>query len=251
MRDRDTDRTLASDAAENLGLELRPGAPHYRAYVGPPVDYDLVAAMSLGLLATLGMRQQHQVLDIGCGSLRVGRLLIPYLNRGGYTGLEPNEWLVQDGIANEIGDDQVRIKQPSFVYAESAAGLIAEGRRYDFMLAQSIFSHTGPDLLERWLAEAAELLTPCGALVATFFPGDADTDRRGWIYPDCVSFKPATVDALASRHGLEFVPLDWRHPRQTWALLAKPGFDAGWYRNRALSWTACFDRINLAKQTLA
>jgi len=104
------DRTDADDAAESLGLALRPGASHYRAYVGPPVDYDLVAAMSLGLLTTLGLRQQHQVLDIGCGSLRIGRLLIPYLNRGGYTGLEPNEWLVHDGIANEIGNDQVRIE---------------------------------------------------------------------------------------------------------------------------------------------
>ena len=241
----------ASDASESLGLDLRPGASHYRAYVGPPMDYDLVAAMSLGLLTTLGLRQQHQVLDIGCGSLRVGRLLIPYLNRGGYTGLEPNEWLVHDGIANEVGEDQVRIKQPRFVFAGSAAGLIADGRRFDFMLAQSIFSHTGPDLLDQWLSEAAELLTPGGTLVATFIPGDADTDRLGWIYPECVSFKPSTVQALASRHGLDFVPLDWRHPRQTWALLAKPGFDAEWYRDRALSWTTCFERINLARQVTA
>jgi cyclopropane fatty-acyl-phospholipid synthase-like methyltransferase len=251
LSDRDIQLSPPKDASDNLGLDLRPGATHYRAYVGPPVDYDLVAAMSLGLLTTLGLRQQHQVLDIGCGSLRVGRLLIPYLNPGGYTGLEPNEWLVNDGIANEIGEDQIRIKQPTFVFAESAAGLIAEGRRYDFMLAQSIFSHTGPDLLDRWLAEAAQLLTASGALVATFIPGDADTDRRGWIYPDCVAFQSATIQAFGSRHGLDFVPLDWRHPRQTWALLAKPGFDAEWYRDRPLSWTTCFDRINQAKQTAA
>lgn len=251
MRDRDLDRTAANDAPESLGLELRPGASHYRAYVGPPVDYDLVAAMSLGLLTTLGLRQHHQVLDIGCGSLRVGRLLMPYLNRGGYTGLEPNEWLVHEGIANEIGEDQVRIKQPSFVFAESAAGLIAQGRRYDFMLAQSIFSHTGLDLLDQWLAEAGQLLTPTGALVATFIPGEVDTDRRGWIYPDCVAFDPKTIASLASRHGLDFVPVDWRHPRQTWALLAKPGFDARWYGDRALSWSSCFDRINQARQTVA
>src|SRR6476469_2956387 len=147
---------MASNDQEDLGLGLKPGDPQYRAYVGPPEDYDLISAMSFNLLTHLGLRQHHQVLDIGCGSLRVGRLLIPYLNRGGYTGLEPNEWLVHDGIANEVGEDQVRIKQPNFVFAETAAGLIAEGRRYDFMLAQSIFSHTGPDLLDRWLAEAAE-----------------------------------------------------------------------------------------------
>ena len=238
-------------SAESLGLDLRPGANHYRAFVGPPTDYDLVAAMAMGLLTTLGLRQHHQVLDIGCGSLRVGRLLIPYLNRGGYTGLEPNEWLVQDGIANEVGQDQIDIKQSHFVFSPSAASLIAESRQYDYVLAQSIFSHSGIDLLEQWLDESAQLLNASGALVATFIADESDTDRLGWIYPDCVGFTPTTMQGLARRHGLDYVPLQWHHPRQTWALFAKPGFDAGWYESRELSWNTCFDRINGRKQTPA
>ena len=238
-------------SAESLGLDLRPGSNHYRAFVGPPMDYDLVAAMAMGLLTTLGLRQHHHVLDIGCGSLRVGRLLIPYLNRGGYTGLEPNEWLVHDGIANEVGQDQIDIKQPHFVFAPSASSLIAESRQYDYVLAQSIFSHCGIDLLEQWLDESAQLLNASGALVATFIADESDTDRLGWIYPDCVGFTPTTMQGLALRHGLEYVPLQWHHPRQTWALFAKPGFDAGWYESRALSWNTCFERINGRKQTSA
>lgn len=227
-----------------LGLGLRPGDAHYRAFVGPPADYDLVAAMSMGLLTTLGLRQHHAVLDIGCGSLRVGRLLVPYLNRGGYTGLEPNEWLVRDGIANELGEDQVRIKQPRFEFSASASGLLAGTRRYDYMLAQSIFSHTGIDLLQTWLEHAAELLQPTGVLVATFLPAASDAVERGWIYPGCVSFRPSTMAASAARCGLEFAPLDWKHPRQSWAAFAKPGFDVAWYRDRPLSWNACFERIS-------
>src|SRR5437879_7690102 len=84
-----------SDDRQNLGLGLKPGDPHYRAYVGPPEDYDLIAAMTFNLLTTLGLRQHHSLLDVGCGSLRIGRLLIPYLNRGKYFGIEPNEWLVR------------------------------------------------------------------------------------------------------------------------------------------------------------
>ena len=68
---------------QDLGIGLVPGDPHYRAFVGPPEDYDLVSAMSFGLLTALGLRQHHALLDIGCGSMRVGRLLIPYLNVGG------------------------------------------------------------------------------------------------------------------------------------------------------------------------
>ena len=247
----ESDDSQPDASSESLGLELPPGASHYRAFVGPSADYDLVAAMSIGLLTTMGLRQHHQVLDIGCGSLRVGRLLIPYLNRCGYTGLEPNEWLVREGIANEVGQDQINIKQPHFVFASAARELIDQSRLYDYVLAQSIFSHSGHDLLDQWLGECAELLNDSGALLATFIASEADTDRLGWIYPDCVGFTPATVEGLAIRHGLEFVPLQWHHPRQTWALFAKPGFDAGWYKSRALSWNTCFDRINGRKQTSA
>ena len=32
---------MASPDQEDLGLGLKPGDPQYRAYVGPPEDYDL------------------------------------------------------------------------------------------------------------------------------------------------------------------------------------------------------------------
>src|SRR6266536_2229601 len=108
---------------DRLGIGLTPGDSHYRAYVGPPQDYDLIAAMTFNLLTTLGLRQDHTVLDIGCGSLRIGRLLIPYLNNSNYCGIEPNKWLVEEGIRQETGQDQIRIKQPTFYFADSASNL--------------------------------------------------------------------------------------------------------------------------------
>lgn len=233
---------------ESLGLDLQPGESHYRAYVGPPDDYDLVAAMSMGLLTLLGLRQQHRLLDIGCGSLRIGRLLIPYLNRGGYTGLEPNQWLVNEGIQNEVGQSQIDIKQPRFVFSDSAHGLVADGSRFDYLLAQSIFSHCGLELIDRWLAESSELLDENGALIATYVSSETDSERKGWIYPECIGFTSRTLGRLAQRHGLEFVPVDWHHPRQNWAVFGKPGFRADWYRGRPLSWNECFERLNARKQ---
>jgi len=76
---------------DDLGLSHKPGDPHYRAFVGPPQDYDLIAAMTFGLLTSLGLRQHRSLLDVGCGSLRIGRLLIPYLNEAKYTAIEPEK----------------------------------------------------------------------------------------------------------------------------------------------------------------
>lgn len=226
---------------ESLGLELPPGAHHYRAYIGYAVNYDLVAAMTFGLVTTLGLRQQHKLVDIGCGSLRVGRLLIPYLNAGNYIGIEPNEWLVKEGISREVGRDLIRIKKPQFYFSDSPKVLINHSG-IDFAVAQSIFSHCGLDLIRGWLAGVAGALAPTGALIATFLPDQVDSSEKGWRYPECVRYTPQTLQTIASELGLKFEILDWRHPHQTWALFANSHFDSSWFKNQPLSWNTMIDR---------
>lgn len=220
---------------ESLGLGLNPGDHHYRAYVGPPEDYDLVAASTFNLLTTLRLRQDHTVLDIGCGSLRIARLLIPYLNFRNYSGIEPNKWLVEEGIRQETGQDQIRIKQPNFYFTDSARDIPANVL-YDFAVAQSVFSHCGPDLVRRWLTEISSHLKDSGTLVATFLIGDQDSQDHGWVYPGCVNYKVESMAVMARDAGLEFHLLEWKHPRQQWALFAKPRFDVDWFQGRPLSW---------------
>jgi hypothetical protein len=218
-----------------LALDLKPGDPHYRAYVGPPADYDLVSAMVFNLLTSIGLRQHHRVLDIGCGSLRVGRLLIPYLNQGNYIGVEPNRWLVEDGIANELGMDLVRIKQPVFSFQPSMDGF-AEALELDYAIAQSIFSHCGNDLIRRWLSQVSLHMKDTAALLGTFLVGAEDYDGLGWVYPGCVRYRPETLAGLAAESGFNFRVLDWSHPRQTWALFSRPGYDAALIDGGSISW---------------
>lgn len=218
-----------------LGLGLHAGDAHYRAYVGPPQDYDLVSAMSFNLLTTLGVRQHHRVLDIGCGSLRNGRLLIPYLNVGNYTGIEPNIWLVKDGIANELGRDLVRIKKPVFVAGDSMRH-VAEDVKFDYAIAQSIFSHCGIDLITGWLKDVAKHLQPTGIFLATFLVGDVDFEGHGWIYPGCVQFRPATMHALAAEAGLRLVITDWFHPRQKWGVFMHAQAPRQWFEDKEICW---------------
>ena len=227
---------MASDELEELGLGLKPGDPQYRAYVGPPEDYDLIAAMVFNLLTTLGLRQHHSLLDIGCGSLRIGRLLIPYLNRGKYVGVEPNEWLVNEGIRRELSDTLVQIKRPTFIFSDSPDSIAQGEFAFDFALAQSIFSHCGLDLIKGWLSAASRSLARNGALVATFLTGEKDSPKTGWIYPGCVNYRPETLERAAKDANLRFEILDWKHPRQTWALFAAAEFDSTWFADRPLTW---------------
>lgn len=224
-----------------LGLNLKPGDEHYRAFVGPPEDYDLISAMVFNLLTSMGLRQHHRVLDIGCGSLRVGRLLIPYLNTNNYFGVEPNKWLVDDGITNEIGTDLIKIKKPTFSFSTSMQDF-SEPLNLDYAVAQSIFSHCGKNLIFEWVSQVSFHMKDTGVLAATFLIDDSDFDGDGWVYPACVSYKTETLAEIAFQLDLYFDILDWAHPRQTWALFSKKAYDRSLIDGGSVSWNRFIEK---------
>ena len=91
--------------------KLKPGDQHYLAFVGPPTQYDFMGATQFRLLTSLGLRANHHLLDFGCGSLRAGKLFIVYLSKGHYFGIEPNKWLIEDAINNQVGKDLIGLKK--------------------------------------------------------------------------------------------------------------------------------------------
>jgi cyclopropane fatty-acyl-phospholipid synthase-like methyltransferase len=223
-------------AGDDLGIGLAPGAHHYRAFVGPPQDYDLIGAMTFNLLTTAGLRQHHRLVDVGCGSLRAGRLFIPYLNVGNYIGIEPHRWLLDEAIKREVGRDLIRIKAPRFIF--KAVLEETDWFEADYALAQSIFSHASRAQVARWLHDLYARLTQAGALFATFVSGSKDYQGDEWIYPGCVTYRSETMAEAAHQAGFQFTSLSWRHPRQTWALLSKPGFKIWWSAEKPLTWNA-------------
>jgi hypothetical protein len=203
----------------NLGHDLPIGARHYRAFVGPPEKYDLVSAMQFNLMTHLGLREYHFLLDIGCGSLRAGRLFIPYLLPAHYYGVEPEPWLIQEGIKNELGQDILRIKQPIFSH-DANFNFQQFNVKFDFILAQSIFSHASEAQIKTCLCNITQCLAPDGVMAATFVKGLNDYGGRDWVYPDCVTYTLVRMQGLANVHGLIAEAIGWPHPNgQTWLLI--------------------------------
>lgn len=195
------------------------GSRDARAFVGPADHFDRSAAVQFNLLTTLGLREGDHLLDIGCGSLRAGRLFLVYLAPGNYCGLEPEKWLVEAGIDEELGWELVRRRQPEFRYDEDF-GLQRFERQFDYLLAQSIFSHASQDQIRTCLAEAARVLRPTGLFCATFLPGDTSYQGDAWVYPGNVTYTPRRVRELVAEAGLACRMLDWPHPSgQKWVLI--------------------------------
>jgi SAM-dependent methyltransferase len=206
--------------AMDSSSQLSPADRHYKAYVGPRTQYDFMGATQFRLLCTLGLRAHHRLLDFGCGSLRAGRLFMPYLDEGRYFGIEPNQWLIDEAVKNQIGADMVRIKRPRFAHnGDFATDVFSE--HFDFIMAQSIFTHARPDLITKALGNFRDSLLPHGLVAATFVEGKIDSVGSGWVYPGCVEYKRNTIAAFVRAAGLHVVRIPWYHPRSAWYLMAK------------------------------
>jgi len=142
------------------------------------------------------MRQHHSLLDIGCGSLRGGRLFIPYLNSNCYYGVEPEKWLVKEGISKECGQDLINLKSPSFLYTRDFS-FDRFNVKFDYILAQSVFSHTTSEQIQKCLnAVRLCLRDEHSVCAATFIHGEKDYREDKCIYPHnrdifkCFEFTP-------------------------------------------------------------
>jgi hypothetical protein len=171
----------------------------------------VIAAMQFNLLTNHGLRETHKLLDIGCGSLRFGRLAIPYLRPGNYYGIEPNNWLVEQGINGECGQDLIQIKQPSFSDRDDF-GLTCFGVQFDYLVAQSIFSHAAAHQIEACLKEASGCMHADSKFFATYVAGDTDYDGDQWLYPGCCNYTAEKMRAMAEAHGLALTTDEMPHP---------------------------------------
>jgi len=206
---------------KKIDLTLKAGDKHYRSFIGPPSKYDLVSAMQFNLLTKHGLRENHKFLDIGCGSLRGGRLFIIYLLENNYHGVEPEKWLVEDGIYFELGKEIVKLKKPKFLHSTNF-DFNKFGAEFDFALAQSIFTHASVEQMKTCLLNLSKVANKNFKLLASFIEGDENYEGSDWVYPGCVTYRFDFMKQLAEEYGFKCRKTDDAHPNNhTWLLIEK------------------------------
>ena len=199
---------------------MRTGSNHYKAYVGPIKRYDTMSYLQFCIMCKVGLREHHKLLDIGCGSLRAGKLFIPYLLPGNYYGVEPNKWLVDEGVKNEVGQDLIDIKHPHFLHVDDYS-FETFNVKFDFILAQSIFSHASTGDITKCLITAKKCMDKHSVMMVTFVEGDTDYNGDDWVYPGVVKYKPETISKMVQSCELQCKRTSFEHPAQTWYLIRK------------------------------
>lgn len=184
----------------------------YRVYVGGL--WDELGKLPFDFLVEHGLEPRHVVLDVACGALRVGRLLIPYLDRGHYLGIEKEPLLIQAGLEHEIAADLVAEKAPELIVS-ARFEFDRFSRRPDYALAQSLFSHLPPRQIRRCLKRLRDSAAPGCRLYASFFETETPV-RNANVAHDHVNWQYTRDQMIrfgrSNGWNADYIG-DWQHPR--------------------------------------
>ena len=170
--------------------------------------------MFLARMNMAGLRPDDSVLDIGCGIGRIARYLCAYLNDSGhYEGFD----ILADCVA--WCQENISPVFPNFHFTatpmrntyyrpDSSLPDAAEFRfpyedaSFDFVCANSVFTHLMPSVSQNYLKETARVLRPGGISCTTWFWYNDDgysnpLTKRMHIQPpgDYAVLNPENVDA--------------------------------------------------------
>jgi len=218
-------------ALENVVGRVR--YPAYKYRVGPPEMYETLGLHQFELLKACGLRPNHSLLDIGCGSLRAGKFFIPYLDKGNYAGVEPNREILEEGIRHNLDQGTIEEKNPTFSNDDQFT-LTSFNRRFDFILAHSILTHAARHQIEKCFAEAQQVVTATSLFFANYNKGKSDYSGANWISPGghhdggfhgAITYTSVCISSLARQACFECAELNVVHPTDSsWIVLGAPGY---------------------------
>jgi len=155
---------MASRLRSLLRRNRRPADWHREAVGG---EWETIGKLQFDFLVAQGLRPEHNMLDVGCGSLRGGLHFVRYLERGHYVGLDVSADLLEAG-KRELADAGLADKEATLVHTNKF-DVTQLGRTFDYALAQSVFTHLPLNPIIRCLVMMDRYLTPAGRFYATFF----------------------------------------------------------------------------------
>jgi SAM-dependent methyltransferase len=178
---------LKAEMSETAALEAAVGG-----------DFVTVGKLEKALLVSLGLRDHHTVVDVGCGS---GRLA---LQLSGMSGLG---YLGTDVVIDLLDHARALANRPDWRF------LITDGtcipiwdQSADFICFFSVFTHLTHEDSFRYLREASRVLKPGGLIVFSFL--------EFYIESHWTMFENSLNDARPGQHLNQFID---RHAIATWA----------------------------------
>lgn len=164
---------------------------NYKDYVGAQKDYDIMRKWQYEYLISLPEFDKHKTfLDIGCGSMRLGAVLIPELAPEKYIGLDINKEMVEQGIKQECSDLDFTVLKPKFIYTDKFfMSEIAEPVHMAW--AQAVFNHLNLSTVKMCLTNLHPCLSTSGVFYSTYWPAENEISNDN--VSDSYNFKKRNI----------------------------------------------------------
>ena len=187
--------------------------------------WDETGIIQMQMLLAEGLKPQHRLLDVGCGPLRTGCRLVPYLNPGNYWGTDLSGDLMRQGYRQELTEgDRARLPRSQLVEDRdfSFPGI---PDTFDYLLCFAVFTHLPLNHLRRCLHNLAPHMAKGGRFFATYFECLDGQDLfaplaqpRGGIvtydYQDPYHYRLGDLAWTVDPTQWAFEPIgEWDHPR--------------------------------------
>ena len=179
--------------------------------------WDETGRAQMAILRAAGLQPHHHLLDIGCGSLRLGHMAVAYLDPGHYWGTDASLALMQRGHAVELAD-RSRLPLTQLV-EDSTFTLPGIPPQITHAIAFGVFTHLPAATLRPALVSIRARLPNLSRLLLTVF---LSTEPGPYRQPDGVVTHPdrppyhrpaAAIEADATEAGFTLFWQDTRLPR--------------------------------------
>jgi predicted TPR repeat methyltransferase len=112
----------------------------------------------------------------------------------------------------------LNIKRPLFSHNDNFNTEVFS-EKFDFIVAQSILTHAGPDLVMTFLNSSLNALKDGGLLLFSYLnhkDNEGALPQDGWHYPHCISYSEQYIMDRLVESGLHGRALKWHHPGANW-----------------------------------
>ncbi len=132
--------------------------------------WEELGLLQFNFLRSHDLQPDHTLIDVGCGSLRGGVHFVEYLNVGNYYGMDNNQSLLDAGYDVELAAAGLQRRLPrANLICNADFDFSSPGRKFDFALAQSVFTHLSFNRIRQCLERLSVAMAAGGIFYATFF----------------------------------------------------------------------------------
>lgn len=117
--------------------------------------------LQLQFLRKQGLTPDSRLLDFGCGTGRLARHAVPYLDPGNYVGIDISVGALKEAtnLSHKEGWDR---RNPNFMH--SPDGMLLPyllGLKFDLIWAHSVFTHLPPEIIQAVLKDLSQMDFSC------------------------------------------------------------------------------------------